>query len=1420
MAQKLTEEPVDSVTNPPARPDKEEETTVDIRLDQVTGIDPLLPRPTAHPSIPPPPPPPYHQDVSLLPSYSQGQLSTDPFRCMPERKMTPIGSYHLLLPTALHDSKLVFDPTQSLIEVWAERDDSTPSPSTVNAPLDAASNSNAHARIPSIEEVFGSKPSPGAMFVPEALEWKVVEDEKSIRRGQPDREQPVMDFDGIFEACGLPPKSVSMYETVPVTILAKDQRWPITILPAATESRTTPTVLEEFNTHTCWVTGKKIVSTAPGAIPSVIDRETLLSFRKNREANPNIGVSPAASFIQAAKVLLKIIGNAIHGETRPIPLTAKTVTQKLGWDQITRDIFQQLGWKIEPIGDGREGIIPPSFGKEAETEQLALSRNIRAWLEMSVWTEWEAATRGEASVKLSDKDSQLTKVRTQSAHVRICNLIGLRSEDLVPLSSFGSSANAKVAEAFFCIGASPSSKDELVKLAYLVNTEISPIRASELLSSIETIHTLDRSSSQTLHELIVFEKSKGRYTTQDIDSAYQKLQLTPEFLGDDIERSSIPHDFIVDQYRARAREALSKGDSSDYQAAKDSLRTISNVLGKPPVLEEALSAKVEMDTTQAYELLGLSRELDDTTLLAVFEMRLEEAPGRSDMLKEAFRAIVEEKNSDFLRNYLETGTRSGDRLGAEAGWQEVPSNDRPAGINNIGNTCYLNSVLQYFFTIREIRDRVLAAAEAGPQEIEKEAKRRVGGRQVSVREIERSRKFVLELAGLFKEMIYSPALAVTPERELAYLALVSSRAEEDEEAGLSLDDAEGSGGAATGLVTDSTISSGTEGTDKTLVDEPGSISPVQMRGPIFEVEPSTNPSLVEGDSAAAPSSHAPVPDEKSAESSADKENVDPTNPHPSSLVAPPPLPPRPKRGETRAAPARRNSLMQLGAQQDVSECLDNCMFQLEVALGTSTSEPTSPMEVDEVKLADNLLSAQSHDLLPRLFLGKTCQRLQVAKLEETKGASSVHVKKEVFKILPVDVLEEGRDLYDGLDGFFDEETLLGSEGKPLTRTVTLLEPPPILQIQLQRVQYDRLSMRAYKSQAHLDMDQTLYMDRYLDFDAANPDDQPRLEKKRRATEARKKIASLRNRLRELKPPASTPVSQKLRQTASFLRGLKDLPSLDEDFEASKSTLALSEEAGEAGGGDGGEEKLRPDNQTKGSEVDDQAAPLDALSSLVSDEGLALALENESKALEKEVEEMERTISETKKEMNEIWKDEKRVEYQLASIFMHRGEASHGHYFLNQRKLPIQEDGSSKWFKYNDSAVSEVELSEVLRDTSGATPYLVSYVRKDLMDHLCLIETVRRQIVENPFQPTLDPDPVDDQKHHHQPLDRSLLPPPPPPPPSSDSPKEMQLENQKQQQPQVVVSVRDFDPEVDAHLDGPLPTHNGQGPDPHSMDLAD
>ena len=91
----------------------------------------------------------------------------------------------------------------------------------------------------------------------------------------------------------------------------------------------------------------------------------------------------------------------------------------------------------------------------------------------------------------------------------------------------------------------------------------------------------------------------------------------------------------------------------------------------------------------------------------------------------------------------------------------------------------------------------------------------------------------------------------------------------------------------------------------------------------------------------------------------------------------------------------------------------------------------------------------------------------------------------------------------------------------------------------------------------------------------------------------------------------------------------------------------------------------------------------------------------------ELEDLRSRISVLKAELEELWVDETRAEYELTSVFVHRGTGpSFGHYFIYQRWLP---DHGDEWFKYNDSSVTMVDKSEVLADTTGdtANPYLVS-----------------------------------------------------------------------------------------------------------------
>lgn len=54
-----------------------------------------------------------------------------------------------------------------------------------------------------------------------------------------------------------------------------------------------------------------------------------------------------------------------------------------------------------------------------------------------------------------------------------------------------------------------------------------------------------------------------------------------------------------------------------------------------------------------------------------------------------------------------------------------------------------------------------------------------------------------------------------------------------------------------------------------------------------------------------------------------------------------------------------------------------------------------------------------------------------------------------------------------------------------------------------------------------------------------------------------------------------------------------------------------------------------------------------------------------------------------------------------------GQANYGHYWIY-----IRDHVDNKWWKYNDTNVTEVSSEEIFKDTTGSTanPYFLVYVR--------------------------------------------------------------------------------------------------------------
>lgn len=81
--------------------------------------------------------------------------------------------------------------------------------------------------------------------------------------------------------------------------------------------------------------------------------------------------------------------------------------------------------------------------------------------------------------------------------------------------------------------------------------------------------------------------------------------------------------------------------------------------------------------------------------------------------------------------------------------------------------------------------------------------------------------------------------------------------------------------------------------------------------------------------------------------------------------------------------------------------------------------------------------------LQSLFYGKMRQRIT----GDQPSHSSIHEKEDLFSHLPVNVINDGVDIYDGLSGYFDD--VVEFEGEKRRMEVSLVDLPPLLQIQLQ-----------------------------------------------------------------------------------------------------------------------------------------------------------------------------------------------------------------------------------------------------------------------------------------------------------------------------------------------------------------------------------
>lgn len=138
----------------------------------------------------------------------------------------------------------------------------------------------------------------------------------------------------------------------------------------------------------------------------------------------------------------------------------------------------------------------------------------------------------------------------------------------------------------------------------------------------------------------------------------------------------------------------------------------------------------EMDVSDAYRLLQLpDGTADDGVITAGYTICVDDNPGEADKYNQALVIIANHINSASLKAMAGISTEP-----------ERNMRDWPVGLQNIGNTCYLNSLLQFYFSVRPFREMVLdfERFQMDLNDEESLVKKQVGSRKVTKKEIERS----------------------------------------------------------------------------------------------------------------------------------------------------------------------------------------------------------------------------------------------------------------------------------------------------------------------------------------------------------------------------------------------------------------------------------------------------------------------------------------------------------------------------------------------------------------------------------------------------------------------------------------------------------------------------------------------------------
>lgn len=873
-------------------------------------------------------------------------------------------------------------------------------------------------------------------------------------------------------------------------------------------------------------------------------------------------------------------------------------------------------------------------------------------------------------------------------------------------------------EAFDVLGAQKDMNEILLWYAAISQNQTNPSGREKVFEAVSQVTGGRETRCTQLGEFLEAEQmhavtelsKKDPQATTPLSKAFRTFQL-PETCSDDQ---------LLNEWRRLM--VASQWDRTTWRTVRHDLF----VIGKARESYELMQTAVKFDSEQeAANFMGVDLSQDPGRAVLETVASDNEAWFDKTIVAAAAREVAKAYSNHPEVNQLlsyatELESLSGDpRLGG------IPSTDTtntsgagkvdlslPVGLQNIRNTCYLNSILQYFNTVVPVREVILNWEQYKLEPTEDNiSKRRLGGSGSALDKGEAflAAKFVEEMRSLFVELQSSSMSSVRPRQRLAIAALkdanqlvkgnVAEKAtpfvgpllpppdlppRPSPKPPTEMSDAPAGPTVSVNAVADN-ADTGSNVSSATLVDQKDS-------------EDNTYVELSDSVPPAIPAK------ERSALEEDDKEKTEEKSP------------------SVRGRSATRNydsdvHMTGMDAAGDQLQIEDSRTIEekIEAALNDKAVTGTDQQDIEEVmgNILEHLhgairpFSTDEHtgkqtDIITETFYWSSKKYIRDLDLKAGVASSAYRSIPDLSRWITAFPANEGKiDLYSALDSSFDRE-YQESNSETTEAYTSITKPSPILHVYIQRSQ--NVNGRLGRNNNIVEIPEVLYLDRYMDGGEGSY-----------IFNQRQRSWDLKGRLRALNTPSAViPPKNQANGKGKHVQeaGFEVVDSnLDEFADAVMSIDTTGE-------GDGDEEYVSIlDAETRRMLEDhrlllSQSEGNTDISIAASPEATLVSLDFQaSRRACAKVEDEKCRINE---QLSTLFSEMNNIAYRLHAVICHGGGLGGGHYWVW-----IFDFQKHIWRKYNDERVEvHNDSAKVLADLNNShDPYYLAYVRENKVDEL-------------------------------------------------------------------------------------------------------